>query len=244
MQLWLVPGTEVNRNVRPPAACPYAGCGGRRPRLLQAVAKPVRGCAADGGERLGGLGRSRTGGVSGLSSSGLDGVPACPFGRARGLAAVRTVTVHRYVCRACGRTFRVYPGGVDRGDVAVGIKRFAAALHLLGLSFRDVSRALGVLGVPLGKSRVQAVVAPRLRGLRHRSVSMAPLLGRVVLGGATGDAVGKGSGGGGGGGGGGGDDDDAAAATVRVKGCDLTLRRALDARGRPALVIEIGRAHV
>ncbi len=225
MELWLVPGVQPNTRVPRPAACPHAGCGGRRVRLLQVVAKPVRDVRVDGV---------------------LTGV------------AVRTVTVHRYVCRGCGRTFRVYPAGVDRGDVAVGVKRFAAALRLLGLSYRDVSRALAVLGVALGKSQVQAAVAPRMRGLGHRSASMAPLLERVVVadegrrgmvgggggrdGGGRHDGGGRqdGGGDGGGGGGGGGDSggDLAIAATVRVRGRDLTLRRAVDGRGRAALVID------
>lgn len=151
--------------------------------------------------------------------------------RVRG-AAGRPVAAHRYTCRACRRTFRAYPAGVDRGTVAVGVKRFAAALHLLGLPFRDVSRALAVLGAPLGKSQVQAVVAPRLRGLRHRSI--APLVTRVTLAGVgvadarEGDRDGRAP------------DPDAAGAvaSVWVHGRSSTLRRAVDRHGRAALVID------
>ncbi|RIL08923.1 hypothetical protein DCC79_12535 [bacterium] len=142
---------------------------------------------------------------------------------ARGGSAPGAVTAVRYACRACGRSFRVYPPGVDRGDVAAGIKRFAAALHFLGLSYGDVGLALGVLGVPLSKSRVHAVVAPRMRGLARRST--APLLGRVEGGGGAGRGTGA-------------DDGERAAASVAVGGRRLTLRRAVDARGRVALVIE------
>ncbi len=142
---------------------------------------------------------------------------------ARGGSASGAVTAVRYACRACGRSFRVYPPGVDRGDVAVGIKRFAAALHFLGLSYGDVGLALGVLGVPLSKSRLHAVVAPRMRGLARRST--APLLGRVEVGGGAGCGTGA-------------DDGERAAASVVVGGRRLTLRRAVDARGRAALVIE------
>lgn len=174
MQLWLVPSSQPHTQAPPPFACPRAGCGSRRLRLHQSVAKPVRDVAP------------------------------------------RSAAARRYACRACGRTFRVYPAGVDGGDVAVGVKRFAAALHLLGLSVRDVSRALAVLGVPLGKSRVHGVVAPVLRGLRMRKV--APLLERVVA--AAPGSEGEG------------------AATVRIHGRALPLRRALDDQGRVGLVVD------
>lgn len=147
--------------------------------------------------------------------------------RVRGVGP-RAVVAHRYACGTCGRTFRVYPAGVDGGTVGVGVKRFAVALRWLGLSFRDVSRALGILGVPLEKSQVQAVVAPRLKGLRHRSAGA--LLRRVVAGGG-GDGVD-------GGGDVGGDPGGGHAATVMVLGRALPLRRAVDGKGRPALVID------
>lgn len=194
MQLWLTPDTQPDTRVAPPAACPHAGCAGRRFRLLQRVAKPVRD------------------------------------------AAPRSVVAGRYACRSCGRTFRVYPPGVDRGDVAVSVKRFAVALRLAGLSLRDVSRALAVFGAPLGKSQVQAVVAPRLKGLRHRSIE--PLLERVLLQPRLADAA---------------DGSIEASvdagqehvrhgapprATVVIGGRGLTLRRAVDKHGRVALVVD------
>ncbi len=190
MQLWLVPSAAEDARVPPPHACPHAGCGGRRLRRLQAVAKPVRDAralAAHGGPSAG------------------------------------AVTAMRYACRTCGRSFRAYPRGVDRGNVAVGIKRFAAALHFLGLSYRDVSLALTVLGVPISSSRLHAVVAPRMRGLAHRST--APLLARVAVVGGAGGGTGV-------------DTDAGVAASVEVAGRRLTLRRAVDSHGRVALVIE------
>ncbi len=190
MQLWLTPETQPDTRVAPPAACPHAGCAGRRFRLLQRVAKPVR-----------------------------DATP-------------RTVVARRYACRACGRTFRVYPAGIDRGNVAVSVKRFAAALRLAGLSLRDVSRALAVFGAPLGKSQVQAVVAPRLRGLKHRSIE--PLLGRVALQVRTADATLVSA-----------DarhgcdrECDPLRSTVTIHGRALTLRRSVDQHGRVALVVD------
>ncbi len=174
MQLWLTPCTQPDYRVPPPAACPRAGCPGRRFRLHQAVAKPVRGVAS------------------------------------------RTVPAHRYTCQTCRRTFRAYPPGVDRGHIAVGVKQFATALHLLGLSFRDIGRALTVLGVPLRKSQAQTVVAPKLKGLRHRSIAMAPLLSRVTVD----------------------DSHDNQRAHVWIHGRPLTLHRALHRDGRAALVIE------
>lgn len=55
------------------------------------------------------------------------------------------VPARRYRCLACRRTFRVYLTGIDRGAIPLAVKLFAAALRLLGLAVRDVSRALSVL---------------------------------------------------------------------------------------------------
>ncbi len=67
---------------------------------------------------------------------------------------IETVPTYRYQCTTCGRTFRVYPEGVDNGQVSHRVKHLAVLLYLLGLSYREVSRALGALGVYFCKSRV------------------------------------------------------------------------------------------
>ncbi len=90
------------------------------------------------------------------------------------------VPAARYTCLDCGRTFRAYPAGVDRGQVPVGVKHLAAALHLLGLSFRDASLALAALGMPLGKSQAQAAAATIIGAAR--AAGIAPLFARAGLG--------------------------------------------------------------
>ena len=136
-----------------PAACPRAGCGGGRVRHWQTVSKAVRGAA--GG----------------------------------------TVTAERYLCLDCRRTFRVYPAGVDRGTVPAAAKHWAAALHDLGLPYRDVARALAVLGVNLGKSRVQMLAKPLAGAGRPRPGWLGAVPERVEIeGGDTGAGKGEGAG--------------------------------------------------
>lgn len=154
--------------------------------------------------------------------------------RSRGVTTREVeVGVQRLVCRRCQRTFRAYPRGIDRGRTPACAWRMALALRFLGLSYRDVSRALAVLGVALAKSQVHAVVAPRIRGLARRG--MAPMLQRVEAGAAERA--------------GGADDVDtsgamtapssmAGAAFVWIDGRKLPLRRAVNRCGRAALVID------
>ncbi len=44
------------------------------------------------------------------------------------------VTVYRYKCVRCGRTFRVYPHGVTHAYTSQGVQYLAVMLHRLGLS--------------------------------------------------------------------------------------------------------------
>ncbi len=232
MQLWLTPRPQPNTRIHPPTVCPQPGCGGRRFHLHQVVAKDVRDtpavAASAAASSLGLAGRSTrvqgtrqttrpTTATAAATVMRMHPVPHPPVRR--------RVSVHRYTCCRCRRTFRMYPAGVERGGVSVGVQRLAAALHLLGLSFRDVSRALGLLGVALGKSRAHALVAPRLRGLARRGV--APLLTRVEVAEVVETAV-----------------EGAGAATgqpgawIWIHGRQLALRRAVDRRGRAALVVD------
>lgn len=170
----------------------------------------------------------------------------------RGLAR-GGVTARRYACLECGRTFRVYPAGIDRGQAPICAKRFAAALRFLGLPYRDVSRALTVLGIPLGKSQAHAAAAPLLRDLALRAE--ASLLERVEIDaairaggrGPAGDMAAKVDDGNSAGNAGAACDDaavdraaaaDDPAAWVWIGGCKLALRRAVDVHGRTALVID------
>lgn len=101
-------------------------------------------------------------------------------------SAPRATLAHRYRCLDCGRTIRVYPDGIDRGRVPAGVKRFAAALYVLGLTCRDVSRALWVLGAPMGKTHVNAVVAATRRDRQLEAPGdLAPAPGNWVGGALT-----------------------------------------------------------
>ncbi|MCL4276007.1 MAG: transposase [Anaerolineales bacterium] len=83
------------------------------------------------------------------------------------------VVAHRYRCLRCGKTFRVYPMGVSRGQVSQRVKGLGVMLYLLGLSYGAVSLALEALGVYLAKSSVYEAVqalAARVPGLKQRQV--------------------------------------------------------------------------
>jgi len=68
------------------------------------------------------------------------------------------VTARRYKCLRCGRTFRVYPQGVQKGQVSQRVKGMAVMLYLLGLSYGAVELMLEALGVYLSKSSVYRAV--------------------------------------------------------------------------------------
>ena len=48
------------------------------------------------------------------------------------------VTFYRYRCEKCNRTFRDYPGGVDRSYYSLGIKQIAALIWAFGYSYREI----------------------------------------------------------------------------------------------------------
>ncbi len=85
----------------------------------------------------------------------------------------RQVTVHRYRCLTCGRTFRVYPHGVTRAQTSQRVKGLGVLLYLLGLSYGAVSLTLEALGCYMCKSRVYDAVqaaAERVPGLRREAI--------------------------------------------------------------------------
>ena len=53
---------------------------------------------------------------------------------------IEKVTTVRYRCSDCGRTFRHYPDGVDRGGQTQRMRGWAALAWALGLSPRSASR--------------------------------------------------------------------------------------------------------
>lgn len=70
----------------------------------------------------------------------------------------QSVTVYRYQCLRCRRTFRVYPQGVTHAHTSMQVQALGVLLYFLGLSFGAVSGALDGLGIYLSKSRVYDAV--------------------------------------------------------------------------------------
>lgn len=69
------------------------------------------------------------------------------------------VTVRRYQCLTCGRSFRIYPSGISRDQVSGRIKRLGALLYLLGLSYGQASAVLAAEGVYLSRSQIHAAAS-------------------------------------------------------------------------------------
>ena len=92
--------------------------------------------------------------------------PACPhcgsvFLNRHGAVAkpvkdlyVSQVTVHRYRCVDCRRTFRHYPQGVDGHDQSLRLRGLAALSWGLGLSLRSTSHLLAAMGRELSRMSV------------------------------------------------------------------------------------------
>ena len=92
--------------------------------------------------------------------------PACPhcgsvFLNRHGAVAkpvkdlyVSKVTVHRYRCVDCRRTFRHYPQGVDGHDQSLRLRGLAALSWALGLSLRSASHLLAAMGRELSRMSV------------------------------------------------------------------------------------------
>jgi transposase-like protein len=82
------------------------------------------------------------------------------------------VTLYRYRCEACRRTFRDYPEGFDRSDYSMGRRQLAALLWALGLSYRDITSLFEKYGITLSRSTVWRegqVLSTHLDGLKLRS---------------------------------------------------------------------------
>jgi transposase-like protein len=88
------------------------------------------------------------------------------------------LTAHRYRCLGCGRTFRVYPQGVDHHATSRRIRGLSVLLYLLGLSYGAVSLTLEALGVFQAKSSVYEAVqhaAEQVADLAPRGWSPRPV---------------------------------------------------------------------
>ena len=68
------------------------------------------------------------------------------------------VTARRSKCVRCGRTFRVYPQGVQSSQMSQRVKGMGVMLYVLGLSYGAVALMLEALGVDLSKSSVYRAV--------------------------------------------------------------------------------------
>ena len=80
------------------------------------------------------------------------------------------VTARRYKCLLCGRTFRVYPQGVQSGQISQRVKGMGVMLYLLGLSYGAVALMLEALAVEVSKSSVYRTVqatAERVPGMKR-----------------------------------------------------------------------------
>lgn len=64
---------------------------------------------------------------------------------------VQVVGVYRYRCCRCRRTFRDYPEGVDQADQSRRLRKLAALVWVLGLSYRGLAAVFDAFGVKVGR---------------------------------------------------------------------------------------------
>jgi transposase-like protein len=62
--------------------------------------------------------------------------------------------IYRYRCQDCKRTFRDYPENIDRSNHARGIRRLAALLWALGMSYREIIKILKKNQINLSRSTI------------------------------------------------------------------------------------------
>ena len=80
----------------------------------------------------------------------------------------RTVTVYRYRCCHCRRTFRHYPTGIDRADQTERMRKLVAILWVLGASLRGTCLVLSAFGVGLSHMSVWRDLQEQAELLRRR----------------------------------------------------------------------------
>lgn len=68
------------------------------------------------------------------------------------------VVAKRYGCLHCGRTFRVYPMGIDQDQTSARLTGVAVMFSELGTSHGVIAEALRALGFPLSKVAVDNYV--------------------------------------------------------------------------------------
>ena len=67
---------------------------------------------------------------------------------------VKSVTVHRYLCQSCERTFLHYPQGIDRSGQSQRMRGWAALMWALGMSLRSAGDMLSTFGEFLSHASV------------------------------------------------------------------------------------------
>lgn len=80
----------------------------------------------------------------------------------------RTVSVYRYRCCHCLRTFRHYPLGVDQADQTQRMRKLAAVLWVLGMSVRGTCMALAAFGVRLSHMSIWRDMQEQAHQLEQR----------------------------------------------------------------------------
>ena len=88
-----------------------------------------------------------------------------------------TITAVRYRCSDCGRTFRHYPEGIDRGGQT---QRMGGARGALGLSMRSASHLLAAFGVSISRMSVWRDVQEAGRNARGKQAGRAGGQVRVI----------------------------------------------------------------
>jgi hypothetical protein len=127
------------------------------------------------------------------------------------------VAAHRYGCVRCGRTFRVYPGGVSHAQTSARLRGLGVLLYLLGLSYGAVALTLEALGHPLSKVAVYEAVqaaGAKVPGLRRDAVRLPA--GQAVVAALGADLT-----------------------SVKCKGEWLTVGVGVDALGGAALTVDV-----
>lgn len=90
----------------------------------------------------------------------------------------REVTAHRYDCLRCGRTFRIYPLGINDDQTSIRLKGLAVLFYLMGLSYGAVALVMTALGHPLGKTAAYEAVqaaGQKVAGLRREEVRVSTM---------------------------------------------------------------------
>ena len=87
---------------------------------------------------------------------------------------VKTVTVHRYFCQSCERTFRHYPQGIDRSGQSQRMRGWAALMWALGMSLRSAGDMLSTFGESLSHASVWRDVQEAGENARRSLAERAP----------------------------------------------------------------------